>query len=663
MSAPPKVGIDGRGRLLAMNVFPWHEAIKDLPGSVFAPRAKYWAMPASPEMAARLLTILTDSGAAVSPRVLALVAEHGSRETRRASAADESAPLPRLPWGDWLKTSPWDHQKRGIAFLRESSAAAIGAGMGTGKSLVVVGAANAREIRKLLVVAPAKAAGVWPREFRLHSATEWHVENGNRKTRIGTVKRLGLEQRWEAMTSALTRCGCGRPHAVVVGYEAMVKDPLASADMLALGIEMVVYDEAHRLKSAGGGASWTAYSWVNQIPIRVALSGTLMPQTPDDIYGTYRALDPGIWGTNKTLFQAQWILMATSREGKTYPKDVKREVKREFSRKFHSILYLPRVDLKLPPMIHSVRSVELEPAARKVYDDIRDHGLAEITAAVVATGGNPHPVDDEMTVAPANAGVELTRLAQITGGATRRDAVAGEPSGEVVVISRAKAAALAELLDEVGCRKGGVDGRHAPEPVVVFCRFRHDLDAVREVVTAAKLRYAEVSGTSKTGLDEDSKMNPECDVVGVQIASGGEAVDFTRAHIVVWYSVGWELWRFQQAQKRVHRPGQTRPTLNYYLVCDNTVDGVIYSALARKENVIDSVVTAYLRDGAAGAEVEGEFLPVMADEYGEGDMVSAPVGVPDWLLTPDAPTRPRVDAERQETHRQLALTGFEGLMD
>lgn len=662
MSAPPKVGIDARGRLVATGVYPWHEAIKDLPGSGFARVAKYWYMPASPEMAARLLTILMDSGAAVSPRVLKLVAEHEGREGRRAAAADEHAALPDLPWGDWLKTNPWRHQRRGIAYIRESSTAAIGAGMGTGKSLMVVGGANAQEIRKLLVVAPAKAAGVWPREFRLHSAIEWHVENGNRKARTGAVKRLSLEARWEAMIHALTRCGCGRPHAVVVGYEAMVRDPLASADMLALGVEMVVYDEAHRLKAAGGGASLTAYSWVNQIPRRVVLSGTLMPQSPADIYGTYRAVDPGIWGTNETEFQAKYIVMGQTREGRAFPKDVKRNMKVEFSRKFHSILYLPTVDLKLPPMIHSVRPVELEPAARRVYDDVRDHGLAEITAAVIAAGGDPHPGEDEMTVAPSNAGVELTRLAQITGGATRKDKLPGQRAGgdDVVVVSRAKAAVLAELLDEVGCRKGGVDGRHSPEPVVVFCRFRHDLDAVRSVAEKAKLRYAEVSGLSKTGLDEDSTMNPNCDIVGVQIASGGEAVDFTRSHIVVWYSVGFELWRFQQAQKRVHRPGQTRPTLNYYLVVDDSIDGIIYSALARKQSVIDSVVSAYLREGG-GAEVTSEDLPMMPGE--DGELVSAPVGVPDWLLSPDAPARPRVDTARQETHRQLALSGFEGLMD
>lgn len=650
----PQVGIDGRGRLVARNVYPWHEAISDLPGARYAGKgARYWYMPASPEIAARLLSVLSDSGAAVSPRVAALVADHEGRAARRALAADESTPLPDLPWRQWLVTSPWDHQKRAINFIKESSVVALGAGMGSGKSLCVVGGANAKQIRKLLIVAPTKAAGVWSREFRLHSAIEWHVVNGNVRTRIGTIKRLSLEARWRLMVEALTRCGCGKPHAVVVGYEALAVAPMASADMNALGVEMVVYDECHRNKAPGGGASWTAYSWVGKIPNRVGLSGTLMPQSPADIYGIYRALDPGIWGTNYELFCKRYIVLRKNREGtREFPVDVLKEKRTEFSAKFHSICYLPVVDLKLPPMIHNIVSVEFETAARRAYDDVRDKGIANLREAITAAGGDVHPDADEVTVAPSNSGVELLRLAQLTGGATRDD------EGNTVVVSHAKAKALAELLNDVGCRKGGTDGRHAPEPVVVFCRFRHDLEAVREVAEAAQLRYAEVSGARKDGLDADAKMNPDCDVVGVQIASGGEAVDFTRAHIVVWWSVGFELWRFQQAQKRVHRPGQTRPTLNYYLVVENTIDGIIYAALNKKEKVIDRIVAAAYARGGAGAEPSTESLPGLETD---GELVSPEPGVPGWLLPQPQAQRRRATPERDREAAQLALIGFEGL--
>lgn len=133
MSGLPQVGIDGRGRLAATNVYPWHEAIKDLAGARWNGRHSAWVLPGTAGNAAALLTIMADAGASVSPRVLALAQEGQTRELRRQLAADESAPLPELPWRRWLTTEPWPHQKRGIHYLMGSTAAAVGAGMGCGK--------------------------------------------------------------------------------------------------------------------------------------------------------------------------------------------------------------------------------------------------------------------------------------------------------------------------------------------------------------------------------------------------------------------------------------------------------------------------------------------------------------------------------------------------
>jgi Hint domain len=796
VSGVPQVAIDGRGRLCVVNGFPFRESLADLEGSRFWKATRHtpalWAFPATPGSAAAVLSVLAESGAQVSPTVLALAQEAAGREMRRAVAMDETLPLPKLPWDRWLKSSPWPHQKRGMVFLRDSSAAALGMNMGTGKSMTVVGGLNMLEVERALVVCPVATLGVFPRELRQHSAWEWHTENGQRRTAKGTIKKLSLVDRWELVTQ-LFDCQCGRPHLAVVGYEALVRDPVASADLRRLGVQVVVYDECllagtmidtptgrrpieslrigdqvigvdhstgeltittvqhtfssetsepfcdvsgvpmtpnhpvwttrgyiradevreddvlcrveggdnggtgyhlrmvhkgaaandqteqpifsgnhrqvfnietgtgnyvadgllvhncHRLKAAGGAMSLTAYSWVNQVPRRWALSGTLMPQSPDDIYGTYRAIDPAVFGTNKADFRARFILMGQSRDGREYPRDVKRHERLEFSRRFHSIAYCPVVDLKLPRSTHTIRSFDLEPAARQVYEQIRDQGLAEITAAVVAAGGNPTPEGDERTVAPANAGVEYLRFAQITGGTVTDDA--GNPSR----VSTAKVDALDELLHEVGCRKGGFDGKHRPEPVIVFCRFIPDLDAIKELCAKRGLRYGEVSGRRKDGIDDDAKMNPECDVVAAQIASGSQGIDFTRSRINVWYSVGFELWLFQQAQKRSDRPGQTRSVANFYLVANNTIDGDIYRALAQRANVIESVHGAYLRHIAEGPT---EDLPTMETE---GEVAGQPVQLPDWLVGgPHDPPRDVPDREAEEQAAQLALIGLDG---
>lgn len=655
MSGLPQVGIDGRGRLAATNVYPWHEAIKDLAGARWNGRYGAWVLPGTAGSAAALLTILADAGASVSPRVLALAQEGQTREERRA-AADESAPLPELPWHEWLKTTPWPHQKRGLVFLSESSSALLAATMGAGKTATIIGALNRRGVQRALIVGPTATLGVFPREFRLHSAREWHIENGQRRTRKGSVKRLSLVERWAAAEENF-RCGCGRAHAVVINYEAMARPPLDSADLSRLGVEVCVWDEAHRLRAAGGAASLTARSWTSQVPWRIAATGTPMPQTPDDVYGLMRALDPSIFGNNKTLFRARYIVMGETKDGRSFPRDVIRGQRAEFARKFYSITYLPKVDLKLPPVTHTVRSVDLEPSARRVYDQIRDEGLAEITAAIVAAGGDPTPSGDERVVAPSNAGVELLRLAQVTGGTTTDD------DGNPAVVSTAKATALGEVsrgslvggvLHEVGCVPGGRDGHSRPEPVAVYCRFRADLAAVEGVAHAAGLRYAEISGSRKNGLTDEAKMDPDVDVLGVQIASGGVGIDLTRSRIAVWWSVGFEAWLFSQAQARQHRPGQTRNVANIYLICSDTVDGAIYTALARRQSVIDAVLNEYLR---GTAERSSEDLPAM--DVPDGEIPGEAVALPSWL-TGDVVTSPR-EVPNRELDAQAGALVMSGL--
>jgi hypothetical protein len=925
VSGLPQVGIDGRGRLAATNVYPWHEAIKDLAGVQWLGRqTKAWVLPATPGNAAQLLTILADAGASVSPRVMALAVEAAGREERWAAAADESTPLPDLPWRQWLTTEPWDHQKRGIGFMHGSSVAAIGAGMGTGKSLMAIGALNAREVNRTLLVAPVATFGVFPRELRLHSTRRWHVLSTPR-TRKGTLRKISLGDRWKLIEDLMV-CGCGRPHLAAIGYEAMVRDPVACADLGALGVEAVVYDEClpagtlidtpsgqrpieslrvgdpvwgvdhstgevvattvqrtftnetlkplmkvdgvsmtgnhpvwtlrgyvradevrsddvlcrakgdndgrtrdhlrmvraganqdgqtelpatllrqvkrgveplpgfgsasqvggsessaglatpqwgqrsrldrgaspagaltgladrgsrtygtagtsadalqagrgldigsggdrvrrpvasdsagsgarraqdrvpdlsrmdstavpqrtdfdrdgggadrrqvfnietgtgnyvaggllvhncHRLKAPGGGASRTAFSWVNAVPLRWGLSGTLLPQGPWDAYGLFRALDPSLFGTNVTRFLAKFIVMVENQDGQSYPKDVKDEEKLEFSRRFHSITYIPVVDLRLPPVTHKIESFDLEPAARKIYEAIRDDGLAEISEAIVAAGGDSTAPGDERTVAPANAGVQLLRFAQITGGTVKDD------EGNPAVVSTAKVRALGAVLERVNCRRGGHDGRSRPEPVVVFARLRPELDAIAGLCEKLGLRYREVSGSRRDGLDEDAKMHPECDVLGAQIASGGVGVDFTRARVNVYYSCGYELWLFQQSQARSNRPGQTRQVLYVYLIANNTVDGDIYAALARREEVVNSCVQAYLSHRAEG---DTEDLPEM--DVPAGEVPGEPVSLPDWLMPGADPSMvdPRRPAERELDEQQgmLTLSGLEG---
>lgn len=469
--------------------------------------------------------------------------------------------------------------------------------LNSGKTATTVWAINRERARRVLILCPNKVRGVWPREIAKWSRLPWHVVDGKRPAKVkgGRPQDLKVTERLHQAESCLFDCPCDAvTHCVVMNYEMLAQEQISNW-IPNLPLDVVVYDEIHRLKSPTGVMSKTAARWVNFSNRRIGLTGTPMPQHPWDIFGVLRALDPGIFGPVWTPFKNTYVETKVRKEdGKEFPVSIRREVRPEFVDKVQRIMYRPTVDLKLPPITHSVREVELEPKARREYERLDKEQFADLTEFVKLDSED----EAEDMLSPKNVLARNMRLMQFTGGTIPNDGEKDD-TGKLVRtlyrVSRAKADELAEftgntitggVLDEIGCTHIGA------EPVVVYCQFRPDLDAVREVAEKAGLRYAEISGRRSDGLTDSSEMNPDCEILGVQIQSGGTGVDLTRSRYSVWYSVGHSLGDFDQARKRQDRPGQTRPVLNIYLVATGTVDEQVYSALATRRSIVGSMLMA-----------------------------------------------------------------------
>ena len=82
----------------------------------------------------------------------------------------------------------------------------------------------------------------------------------------------------------------------------------------------------------------------------------------------------------------------------------------------------------------------------------------------------------------------------------------------------------------------------------------------------------------------------EAPVLAVQIDSGGVGVDLTRARYAIYYSLGFSLGSYEQSLARIHRPGQTRPVEYIHLLAEGTVDEKVMAALARRSDVVNTVL-------------------------------------------------------------------------
>jgi hypothetical protein len=631
-AATPVARIRSDGKIGVYSPYALREAMKEIPGGkpIKTGGRWEWVFPASPSSASALVAALSPHGGQFSAKVLGLAADHASRGSASMMLVDGS-PLPDVDTTGLIKPGfvLWDHQIRAVEYSTTMVASLLAIPMGGGKTLSTITVMNrvaAQGAKTVVIVCPNKVRGVWPREVRKFSALGWHIVNGTRESKrahSGYVS-LGLADRLHQAEECLFDCRCGAPvHAAVVNYEAFANDPWGDWTP-PRPIDLLVMDEIHRIKSyklktakRRRTVSGALAQWVNFTHKRIGLTGTPIPQSPLDIYGIFRALDPGIFGGSWTQFKNRYSIANPHIEQMIVGyKNVE-----ELAEKFFSITYHPEIDLNLPAVTDVTHEFDLEAPARKAYESLDKELWADLSGFTNAEAAADQWDDvytelnrlmengedyshleaklnepslsegrEVSTVTPANVMVRLLRLQQLTGGTVIDD------EDNRVRVSTAKAELLADVLDEIGCTPS--TDTHTTEPVIVFCRFRSDLDAVRDVALAAKLRYAEVSGRRHDGLSRDAEMNPGADVVGVQIQSGGTGVDFTRARIGIWYSLGYSLSDYQQARKRLDRPGQTRPVLMIHLLARETADFDVYEALESRRTVIANVIKAHGIDPA-----------------------------------------------------------------
>lgn len=444
-------------------------------------------------------------------------------------------PLTKLPL--------WRHQEESFAFAYPKAAALLALDMGCGKSAVAIALLNARQLSPVLILCPKSVIPVWPAQFATHSVLDYRVVALD--DAVGSVTR-----RAQRAARELER---GGPLALVMNYEACWRSPMRELlESVAWGA--IVCDESHKIKSHNGKASRFLGRLGPRARYRYALTGTPLPHSPLDAFGQYRFLDPTLYGSSWTRFKGAFCEMG----GYGGYEVVGYKNMQEFNRRFYTIAIRFKASdvLDLPEATHTERFCQLSPAARRLYRQLEDAFYTEVEAG---------------TVTVSNALTKLLRLQQLTSGYLALD------DGTLQEVDTAKQDLLLEVL-------GDLDEK---EPVVVFCRFRADLAAVQAAGAALGRPVAELSGAVRQ-LTEWQR--GEYTILAAQLQAGGVGVDFSRARIQIYYSLGFSLGDYEQSLKRIHRPGQTRNVLYITLTAQHTVDEKVRDALAARKEIVEYIL-------------------------------------------------------------------------
>jgi SNF2 family DNA or RNA helicase len=522
---------------------------RSLPGRTWDKARRQWRIPASPEGARNFYETFSGFQIKSDPAVDQLLCQ----AQKNASAQEHKKVDPRPI--DGAKTMPWRHQAQAYWFAHDSSSTLLDMGMGTGKTKVVLDLCSRMGRGDVLVLCPLSVIPVWPRQVKLHGWDSVQFSVTTLLPKLSVAKKRDLAVKSITIRSSGVRI-------FICNYESAWREPLASW-FLDRFWDLVVLDESHKIKTHNSKISKYCAKLREQATKRLCLTGTPMPHSPTDIFAQFRFLDPAIFGTNWTAFQARYVLFnpfgMKSPQGRPL-QVVGYQNEEELAKKIDRITYRARTEdvLDLPETLDVRRYFQLGPEESRAYRTLYKDFIAKVK------GGE---------IVASNALTKVLRLAQVTGGFARTQ------DGETVHIGDSKKKLLGDVLDDIG----------PTEPVVVFCRFHEDLNAALEAGKSAGREVRELSGR-KNELQGDMWRKGNGNLLAVQIQSGGHGIDLTRARYCIYYGVDYSLGNFEQSKARIHRPGQTCPVTYIYLIGEGTVDEDIYDSLDRKKDVVQGIL-------------------------------------------------------------------------
>ena len=298
---------------------------------------------------------------------------------------------------------------------------------------------------------------------------------------------------------------------------------------------------------------------------RLILNGTPITQGPLDFFHQFKVMDDSVFGKSYYAFRNRYAVMGGFQNYQVVGYKNLKELTQRVAK--HSIRVTKAQALDLPDMVDTVRYCELEPAAKTLYTQMSKSAVAELESGI--------------SISAPNVLAKILRLSQLCGGFFPKE----DGEAKVEKVSESKLRLLHEVLQD--CIENG-------EKAVIFCRFRAEIAAIKDLLEAEGIGYAMIYGDvpqSQRGAEvERYQTDPECKVFVAQTATAGLGITLTAGSTAIFYSLSYSYADYAQAQSRLHRLGQKNNVTNIHLVCKGTVDEEVLKALQKKRNLADDVV-------------------------------------------------------------------------
>lgn len=448
------------------------------------------------------------------------------------------------------------------ALVRRS---AIYAGTGTGKTACALHAFRYKFhkgwAKKCLVIVPNSLKYKWAvgrgNEIDKHTDLNGMVLDGDKQDRDTTI---GLFTKNKNMHFLITSYNfwsgtredvlnddgtCSHSNRNKSQFEAILNS----------GIDMVIFDESHRLKNPEANVTKNIRDWLEPIPHSLLITGTPLPNQLVDIYTQYLIMDKAIYGESYHAFFSRYFLQEAK-----YPTFKNKLVEEDFDSKMKSkaLVFKTEDCIDLPKTVENTVYVDINDDYKRILNEIHPDDTTKLTGGVIRDSDH------------------IMKLLTACSGFTYNE------EGEGVRFKHnPKAEVLSDLLDDIFSSEGN--------KAIIWYNFKFDVVLLKEIMQKLGYKFMIITADDKVAdrmrIIQEFEAQNEIKILITSPHLTAEGFDIITANHAIYYDLNFRFDLIKQTEARNRRFGsaELHDHIFYHrIVMRDTVEELVLSALTRK---------------------------------------------------------------------------------
>ena len=443
-----------------------------------------------------------------------------------------------IDWSKYDVRPPKPHQKPAVEKLVTNSKFILADDMGLGKTVSAIIAAKEIGAKSILIVCPATVKLNWKKEIEFYEdSKDIAIING---TEWKSAK-------WVIINYDILRNFHHLPQRGVKASDL----PITPIQMAKF--DLVIADEAHKLKDSKSNRSRIFNNFIQDIPNRWLLTGTPIVNKPIDYFNLLQICD-------SPLSDNWQKYVKTYCDGKQF---TNRQKKKYWVAGGHSNLG----DLKKYSENLLFRRMKTEIA------DLPDKIIRPIYLPIESTVMYAQYIKEykEWLIEMDEKGEKIPPWSHLTKLIKVRQMLSLDKINSTIALAN-------DLIEQ-------------DKKVVIFSCFTDTLGRIAEAFgnTSVKLDGTTSQVNRQRAVDA-FQTNSKIKVFCANIVAGGVGITLTAGEVVIFNDLDWVPANHVQAEDRCLRIGQVNNVNVFYPLIDETLDVIMFDALTMKKSVINTVL-------------------------------------------------------------------------